>query len=774
MTLRPAPCLVVVALLGLCGCPKSDSDSKATDTSKPMAGGAPTNTTQLVGAWAATTDGDFKGIEFTKDGKALLNVDQTGSGFTVDYSLQDGGKLRVIQPGAANVTQVFDAKIDGDVLELKTESNMLVGTPVQRFRRLKSGQTLAAALKEVKDARVKTNLERADAVQEFLKKPGLVLVVTEPGPGAPPAIAVKPEDTSQVHFKGKAWHDDKPPHVDEISGKLTPSGPGGAAQLGVVFGPRIQPPAQQQQGGGQITLNVTGEAREPKFLGKITYGGRNYDIVLKSDPAAHDAIVKRFDGEVARAEAMKEPVAKLLKDYAVLRGTSASAYPNQPKGNSDQFTLIGEGKTRNVWRVEGSSVNNQTGASEAFASAAAEVAVVNDQPMLRIVAPPNREYLLKRDAGGKFSGFWHAPYDQNGRTAQLEIVESMTAQERDQKFAEQRKALTGFPAGTTFFGAVFTNDPTVGVNMAIPVSLELTAKPDGGVTGTGRYPSAVCTLTLAGQVQDTPTGPRMQLKYTGEGQVGGQARTQAFAKRLATGIWVLGADSGGGANRLVGTWQLPGVAAPVTLEQVGDERRAQLRSKLAEAMAAGQFTPVQPPPAQGREPTVLELNLDPDSKKVTGQPLCGGQSLGAKAGSTTFEGDVKDQDGWVTLAVSQTTATNPRTTLLRSFKLIAVEDGGVLHLNGNQFDLGRPDAPQRGEPAFVDLVPVSSTDAETQKLLAKAVADVAQHQAAAKKAADDAAKAKADADAARAKLASDRAKAAADAKAARDAKMKKK
>ena len=97
----------------------------------------------------------------------------------------------------------------------------------------------------------------------------------------------------------------------------------------------------------------------------------------------------------------------------------------------------------------------------------------------------------------------------------------------------------------------------------------------------------------------------------------------------------------------------------------------------------------------------------------------------------------------------------------------------MLHLNGNQFDLGRPDAPQRGEPAFVDLVPVSSIDAETQKLVAKTVADVAQHQAAPKKAADDAAKAKADADAARAKLASDRAKAAVDAKAARNAKVKK-
>jgi len=732
---RIAPIIIALSLVVLAGCPKKDSSGssdssgsgKSSDPSKPMAGRAPTKTSQFKGVWLATTPGDHIGLEFLSDNKCLVSdvvtaslAGGTGSGQMATYDLIDGGRISFVFP--TGLTKVYGITVNGDELELKGNQALSLGGSgdFQRFRRLKPGQTLMDGMKEQEAIEAKQQQQRSEGVDEFLKRPGLVLTVTQPGEGAPAPIALDPGPVNGGNFSGKGWYDERPPHLDAIAGQVSTDKNNGTVSLAVRFGPRMQPPAAQQSQGGQITLDVTGDPKDLHVTGKVNYGGHPYEMVLKSDPALHDQIVKHFNDEIARTESLKKPLVDALKDYAVLNGTSGSPYPNQPKPNADQLILFRDPAVKNpgIWRVEGSSLNGQTNASEPITNAAAAIVIANDKPLLRVVSQ-TREYILQPSGNGQLAGHWRSPSNPNGQPAQFTVTQALTSQERDQVFAEQRKALTQIPADTIFAGMSFEDSP-LGLSLPIPVSLRLIPSASGAFTGTATYPSMQCVLNMAGQVQDTPMGPRLLLKYTGIEKNAGN-NSEFFAKNVAeSGSWSLGATDAT-ARKLAGQWQRPNSHRPVTLDRATDEWRNQLRTKLAETLAkSGEFYLARPAdPAH--EPTVLDFSIDPAANKVTAKILSGGYMIGAKAGLTTFDGDIKDQDGFLTLDITgKSTAKN--VTWIRKPILVVYEDGGTIHLNGLNLDLGRDGKGNSINPQLLEFVPLSTMDSQAQAAVTKAIA----------------------------------------------------
>ncbi len=710
---------MALALSGLVGC-----GGDPPDPSKPLAGGAP-RASQLVGSWVALTEGgDFVGIDFMKDGKALLSQGPDG-GVTTEYTLFEDGRLSFSVVAATGLSMVYSATIAGDQLELKSAKSLISAGGSQRLRRLKSGETLVSALAANREAKARAYQERVAQLGEFLKRPGLVLAVNPPGPGAPPAIALDLGQAGGQAFQGKAWHDDRPPHLDAISGQLSLNQAAATAQVMVQFGQRISPlAAQPSSGGGQITLNVTGTGKDLAIAGKVTYGqGKDFDLELRADPKLHDEVVTRYDAEIARIESLKAPIASLLKDHAVLLGRLDPMDQRQTSPDTADLVLLRDPKN-GLYGCLGVTFSGGRGRGELVSSGAAGIVVENDRPKLRIVCPPAREYLLGVTGAGaeKLAGQWGPPgYAQ--KSARFEVVEALDAAARDAKFEAQRKSLRELGADSVLLGLAF-EDSGFGLEMPIPLRLKLTVNPDGGVTGKAHYPSMMTLLSVTGKVAETPIGPRLELSYTADDETPGD---KVFFRSIQAGTWRLSRAEGGGTMKLAGYFTGPPVRTAAFVVQ-SDAARAELRKGLAQAMGSGgrfhlaRYVGWQTP---GQPPTVLELKLDEASSKVTGRVLTGGRPLGANDKASTYEGDLKDEDGWALLDLQQKTAFG-NSTLLSALKLLAIEDqGGVLHLSGAAAGLGRAGGPIPNPPKYdqwLDLIPVGATDAATHAEIDKAIA----------------------------------------------------
>jgi hypothetical protein len=733
---------LAVSLLGFCGCDDAPapapSQGGAADASKPLEGKAPSGAGQFEGRWVRVGEGDFDAMEFRKDGKAMLGGE--GAGITMDYSVLDGGRLSLVAPGG--LTTVYDATISGDQLELRSEGNLVSAKGAFRFRRLKKGETVKDALAEQARARAEAFRRRNEAMDAYLKQPDLVLAYADAREGEPGAVAlaIKPEGGS---FSGQAWHDDRPPHLNAIGGNLDVNEAEQSAGVAVTFGQRISPPATAPDGGGRITMTVEGDGKKMRIAAKVRAGDAPArEMVLRPDPKLHADIVKRYDAELARIEALRQPLIGLLKEYAVLRGQLAPMDQRKAEPDTADLTLARDAKS-GQYRVEGVYLG-QGGRGELLSNAAAEIVVADDKPLLRVVCPPSREFQLQLPdpKASRLAGLWMPIGSGQGRGAQFEVVEALDAAARDAKFEARRKAFQALSADAAFTGLAH-EDSGRGMDMPIPVRIRVTPGPDGSFTGKVEYPSVSTVMTAAGRMTDSPGGPRLQLSFTGAEST---PADRIFFRSIQNGTWSLVPADGPGPMKLTGYFNGPPLrAAALTL--VNDESLANLRKKLAGAMGGdgGKFlvsrfvgwqaTTGWP---QGTVPTVVDWKHDDASNKVTGGIVANGRALGTpEQGVTSHEGQLRQENGWVTLEVMQTMPWGAN-KMVQALKLYACEDGaGALHLSGAS--AGFPNMPAAQPlPAFptqferlVELVPVASTDTQTRGAIDQAVAAV-------RKATDDA------------------------------------
>lgn len=748
-TTRALVGLLLLQLL-LAGCSDDDSDGStgsaggsAPGASQPLQGRAPSKTSQFVGTWMFVTEGDYVGFEFMKDSKvlvthALSGLAGEGAGAMMTYSLLDGGRLSLTS--ATGQTQVFEATLSGEQMELKGGQVFSDGGS-QRFRKLKPGQTLTQAIQEREQAEEKAYQERIAALETFFQQPDLVMTFTEVGPSAPASIAleIEPHGTG---FTGKAWHDDRPPRLNAIAGQFLLERDDRTARVVVTFGPRIAPPAAQPDGGGQITLNVAGDSKDLRVSAQVRFGeGPAREMVLRSDRGLHGQIVKRFEAELARIESLKQPMIDLLKDYAVLQGQLSPTDPRRTEPDTTELTLVRDPQS-GQYRGEGVLVG-VGGRGELVPQAAAEIAVVNDRPVLRLVSPA-RQYLLNLpdSKAARLSGQWTMGGYGQAHGAQFDVVEALDAKARDAKFEARRKALKTLSANTGFVGLAHEGSAS-GMDMPIPVRLQITVNPDGSATGKAEYPSVSTLMTVGGQITETPVGPRLQLRFTAAEST---PRDQIFFRSIQNGTWSLIPAAGAGPMKLTGHFSGPPLRT-TTLTLANEESLARLRRKLVEAMGeGGQFLAARFVGWQrtigwpaGVTPTVVEWKLDEASNEVTGGIVVDGQALGTNPKAvTTYEGRVGRESDWITLELMQTMPWG-RNKSVSAIKLFVCEDAdGLLHLNGAMAGLATMPLEQPA-PAFparldrlVEFLPVTSTDAPTRAAVARAIAAEEKAQADAK------------------------------------------
>lgn len=617
------------------GCGGGDSSSGAAVGSSepaPLEGKELRKASQLTGTWLATTDGDFVGFEFMKDNKVLATHAMqaafagAGSGMMMTYDIMEGGRLSLTS--ANGQTQVYTVTVKGDKLELRG-SMMFASTDFQQFRKLSSGQTLEQAIKEEEAAQAKAARERYDAVAEFLEQPGLVIVCTTPGPGAPVSVAIAPADASGSQ---KAWHDDSPPHLDQISVRPSIEDSGKKAVAHVVFGPQIDPPPTQgSRGGSTIAFEIVGDARKPTAIAKVSYGGANYELELKRDEKLYKQIVARFDAEKQRIEDLKKPLVAMLQDFVVLEGDSHSEYPNQPKPNKAQISLARDEKT-GAYAGEAILIDAQ-GRAAPLPNTTAQITVINDAPMLMINAY-NRQYQLSLDAAtGRFTGGWFYQNNPNGFQANLAIVSAEDAATRAKRVEGERQALLSINANAPLVGLI--NHTVQFLPKPTSVSLALSPAANGQLTGTATFPVVRAVIDAQAQIVDTLAGPRLRVQFgtlreSGSrhaGHLGNGLRNQAWTFQLAPG------STGGKALQFTdGAW---------TLTQTDAAAATALRKQLVDALGSGMTLAVRHPANPNNAPPLTFQFKGDGNGKLTGKTI-GGTMLSGFDPQSTVQGEVQD------------------------------------------------------------------------------------------------------------------------------------
>ncbi len=724
-----------VVLLFLAGCGRDDSTGSSgssggasTDMSQPLEGRALSKSSQLEGTWVYVTDGDYIGFEFTKDGNVLVThalnaLAGPGSGTMMTYSLMDGGRLALTAP--TGQTRVFEATVSGDDMELKG-GQLLSGGGAQRFHRLESGQTIAQVLQEREQAEAEAFQKRVAAVEAFLRQPNLVLVYSGSGPSAPASIGLDIQ-FSGTNFNGRAWHDERPPHLNAISGRLLLDENDKEARLYVSFGQRISPPAAQPDGGGQITMGIEGDnPADLRFSSQVKFGGSGptYEAVLRSEPELHRQIVQRYEAELARIESLKQPLIETLKDYAVLQGRMQPQDARQTEPDTADLVLIRD-LASGTYHCEGTASAPGYGGGQQATNGTAEITVSNNRPLLHILCRPTREYWLGLAGpdGRRLAGQWQPPNYRQGKGATFEIVEALDAAARDRKFETQRQALQALGPDATFAGLVFDNSG-FGMQMLTPFRLEIAVGANGQVTGTGRYPALATVMAVAGRIADTARGPRLVLNYAGAEST---PQDQVFFRSIQSGSWSLALAEGDGPARLTGTFKASALR-DATLTEVTDDLLTQQRRRLVETLGEGGQLYLSRYVGWQRSnvpPTVVEWRLDEASDTITGTAVTGGQSLGANETDTTYEGQVRQDDSWLVLDVIQTTMRRD-IGYPWALKLVVVEDAdGVLRFSGAGAQM-QPGATTMPDWASLDrrfeLVPVASTDEATRAQIDEAIA----------------------------------------------------
>lgn len=631
--------IVLISILG-CGKEESASSSTPSDPNAPMAGSAPTKSSQFLGKWVAVTEGALETFEFMADGKVLVTdviarAMGVGSiGKTFDYKVLEGGRLSMVAPDG--LTAIYDVTFSGDQMEIRGDA-VVADNDFQRFRKLKAGETVESVKKAAAEAKAKAYQERVAAVEAFLKQPNLVLAM---GTSRNIALEITPQ---QGGFAGKAWHGGNPAHLDEIGGQLVQNDRQQTIQLRINFGRQIDPPVAGQSGGGGVTLDVTGEGSNLKMAGKAQIGaqGTPFEIALKSDSAAHGTVVKAFEAEMARVAALKKPIIDALKDYVVITGESGVPYnsPNMPTETTDRIVLI-KGPQPGTWVGQGGLTDKRVGRVEPLQPIGAVVDVVDNKPML-ILNAPTRQYQLTLDSSGKkLNGGWFPPGNTQGKVAEYEINEALDAAGRTAQIEEQKKVLASMGGDAPFIGVYRTNSND---QPFVAVSIALKPGSNGAMTGAMTYlTQGNASLDAATMLTDSFDGPALQVRQTYAGTDNGLAN---LARSMTEPLIIRVVKNSAGESEILAT---SSATKTFKLVKADDAYRAKQKQTLVDAMKGGMkfkvAHPVRNPQANG----ALEMKVDPATGKITGSVTQVAPNVYKL--NSAIEGEVKEEFGHLMLA----------------------------------------------------------------------------------------------------------------------------
>jgi hypothetical protein len=631
---------------------------------------------QLVGAWVRTTPADMKGMEFTKDGKVMIYFGGGGEAMTSDYAVLGDGRLDISEQGV--VHNFFLPSLSGDQLQLKDPQSGKLAA----YRRLKSGETMVAALASADQALNRAMQVRNATVPDFLARQDLVLVATEALTSAPPQQGIVGEDIrpkiptpaalqfvpNGTEYGGRAYFDTKPPRLDAVGAQIQ-NAQADTPTVAVWFGP-----GNAQQNRGMLLFHPAGTAPNITLTYSIVTGGPPA-LIIKSDPALHAQILDHIKAEATRLNNLKTPVLAMLKDYVVLKGISGSMRPNERF--DDQFVLS---RSNNNWIGQLRSTNHTTGATEIL-PVMATVGIAGQKPAMQILSQ-KRGYLFTDidTAGGKLTGKWQMPNNPQGYGAEAVVTQALDAKARDQLFATRKAEIQKLGSGTVYRGLI----PDIPGDMPSPIAVTLAPGANGAITGTADYLVQGCTMSLSGKVTDTPFGPQIQLQYTGgKPQQGAWGDAANIITALQHEVWVIGPSGDASGPMALDGFAIPrpGPNAPsVTLRLTPSSDKD--KATVMAALTSGAKFKVTNPGGPGPD-DIFTSSADP-SGKITLTLSAGGTHINAYPGTNT-SADLQDASGWY--VIDGPAARPGFGAPIWAYKVFLTVVDGQVYLNGFIYNL---------------------------------------------------------------------------------------
>lgn len=657
--------LVVLGLLWVAGCGKSDSSSSesGSDSGQSAPLEAVSNESQLVGTWFAAAEQDLLGAEFGNDGKATLTIGGAmgggiGSAVTWDYSVLEGGRLRMVVPRGETI--IFNCEIAGDRLVLEPETQGMIRLfDKSVFTRLK-GQTIAQAYRARQEAVAKKRAELVKSVQDRLGESSLVLKSADPQLNLSRyALELKGSASS---WQGVIYSEHNPPLMRQVVASVQLA-KGDVPQVVLSLGNVVGPVGEGPRNPMNITLTAEGEGEAMKL--------HEHGLALMSDPEAHAAILANYESTQHQREQAVTTFADQFKAYCRLEGELV--YPNNPNARPQKVNL-------GLLRVEGkpafamADLRNSVNPQPSQFNQPAVVQWEGGKPML---AMPYMQGLLEPAGDGKVVG------QINGLKATLTISEILSKDE----LAQRRSATMDFlnqqlGGGMELYG-------TAMIDSTRPYPMPLYIKLNS--TGQGQLGGSVSILhlggeyELAGSTAQTLLGATITLKSTkpikhsGTGLLG---RGRDFNLDL---LWV------DGQPKITGQ-QVGFQRATVDLSPVSNEKLSAARDRFGKLLESGAtFTKVN----MGDTNRLFRIELKQDGAKLAG--TFSGDPRIAPDG-TAVEGELSQANGFVFLNLQTAAGQDARKRPIPSAKfwLWAMEEGGQTSLGGYYIPAGRnpptPDA----------------------------------------------------------------------------------
>ncbi len=503
--------------LGSCGKESSPAPAPAAQTTgsgapaatPPMQGRSASRASQLHGIWMAVTDGDLDGIEFLKDDKAMLTIAGLGT-MTLTSNLIDGGRLTLTNPQGE--TLVFQTTISGDNLELVPEQ---AGEQPQRFERVPSGQTLAAAI-QAREAKLAEQMQkRITALHATLAK-GHALLVPEDGQSVAWSMALQLDDPARS-LNGAMILDERPGTDNPLAPvRLLPlRGEAGAAdsrsdRVNLVFqaGPATEPTGQQNVS-GIIRLSIDGPVDRQTITGTAQFPALSphaFRVTLKTDPAVHTATVARFESQrnavMREIDAMRE----ILGGRTDFIGQRTLL--GRPGGEPVRLSLAYNEVTKRYDALV-------TTGNRVDQAAIGAIEMLLGHAAIYVVTPWGEQWRLQQgDEPGMLFGPWrpnaNADFISHGNI-ELTTVRRWSTDEIEAERAAIRKFLEeDLRSPQRFTGFVERQFGATNISRW-PVGIEIQSNPDGSVTGSAwliaQRGGVALTGNRSGMVFNLTSGP---------------------------------------------------------------------------------------------------------------------------------------------------------------------------------------------------------------------------------------------------------------------------
>jgi hypothetical protein len=515
--------VVITGTLAACG-GGSDPAPVASDTSVPLDGRSVSGANQLTGTWMAISDGPLAGVEFLKDAQAMLT--RAGSGTTtVSFKVLDAGRLSLVT--AQGATTNYRTTRSGDTLELAPEQP---GTPVQRFARVPSGQTLAEAAAAHEAKMVERMRQRIIALSELLRQGDIVLAAD----GADAWRIALRFDNPEQSVDGTLVLDQSPQRPSVLAPVLVLPMRGdteaaGARTDAVRFvlnaGPATEP-AGQQDVSGVVRLSIEGPPDKPVVSGTAHFPKlwpEPRAVTLRRDATVHAATIARLEAERGARKAEFERMKAFLAGRIVLTGT------RKPAGNAGPDTVR--------ITLERNAQDNAydavvTASNRADAPAQAGIDLVLGRAALLVITPWGEQWRLQTTEAPDTLEGQLRPNAREGflghGTVSLAVQRRWTAEQ----IAAERAATEVYFNQTLRTPQRFVGSIPVryGTNTTYwPVSVELQANADGSATGSAWLVAHRRGATLGGRT----AGRAFDLSANGVMEGSEQARPDRHSWKLA-------------------------------------------------------------------------------------------------------------------------------------------------------------------------------------------------------------------------------------------------